>query len=214
MSRSAGRRAQRNLVAAKIAVMLTVCASLLCLHSSCASQRELSVDECDLGAWFIEDVAHGHARRPEELEVDAPSVEMRRLTAWLSGGTQGRYQAGGARSPEDYHPPGPLAARANRWSNLHALFLAHQVVVLPSGLVAARPDLSADDTIMALPVVDHENLDRRALDALVAGMCAPGSYALRIWLDHAAAARVQLDLQGGAELWQPGARNARAPSTR
>jgi hypothetical protein len=187
----------------RTAVALCAVFAVMGVLGSCGAERALSDDESDLCVWFIEDVAHSHQRRPEELVVASPSTEMRRLTAWLAGGTQGRYQSEGTRTPENYHPPGPLAARANRWSNLHALFLAHQLVELPSGLVAARPDLPSDDMVAALPIVDHENLDRRALDALIAGMCAPGSSSQRRWLERAAAARVQLDIQGGAELWHP-----------
>ena len=181
---------------------------LFLLLTSCGTQRELSIDECELTVWFIEDIAHAQARRPEELQLATPSTAMKRLASWLCGGTEGRYQSGGQRAPETYHPPGPLAARANRWPSLHALFLAHQVVVLPSGLVAARPGLSTDDEAAALQLVDPENLDRRALEALVAGMCAPGSLSQRTWLSRAVQARTQLDQQGGAEIWQPHAQAA------
>lgn len=130
---------------------------------------------------------------------------MHRLADWLSGGTSGRYQHGGERAPEEYHPPAALAARAERWPSLRALFAAHQVVALSGGLVAARPDLKADDAVIALPVVDHENLDRRALDALVVGMGGDGSGAgdRRAWLELAAATRRALDLEAGAEPWPP-----------
>jgi hypothetical protein len=187
---------------------LALAALALCgLAPGCANTRALSSDERELAVWFIEDVAHGHPRRPAELALTAPSTTMHRLADWLSGGTSGRYQQGGERAPEEYHPPGALAARVERWPSLRALFAAHQVVALKGGLVAARPDLKAEDAVIALPVVDHENLDRRSLDALVVGMVDEGSGSgdRRAWLELAAATRRELDLQAGAEPWPPAA---------
>ncbi len=193
---------------------LAACA-LCIVAAGCAPERALTADERELAVWFIEDVAHGHPRRPAELALTMPSATMRRLADWLSGGTSGRYQQGGERTPEEYHPPAALAARAERWPSLRALFAAHQVVALSSGLVAARPELKAEDALIALPVVDHENLDRRALDALVVGMGGEGgggSGDRRAWLELAAATRRELDLQAGAEPWPPPVQPRAAPA--
>jgi hypothetical protein len=206
-------RPARRLTPAALALVALL---VLCgVAGGCGRERALSSDERMLAVWFIEDVAHGHPRRPAELALTAPSVAMHRLADWLSGGTNGRYQQGGERAPEDYHPPLALAARAERWVSLRALFAAHQVVALGGGLVAARPDLKAEDAVVALPVVDHENLDRRALDALVVGMGGDGSGAgdRQAWLELSAATRRELDLQAGAEPWPPPAKPKPAQAT-
>lgn len=161
------------------------------LISGCGGPRGVVSDDIDLVTWFIEDVVHGNQRNPQELVLPDSSEEMERLATWLAG-TSIRDQ---------YHPPLQVAARRDRWPALKALFRQGQAVVLDDGLVAANPQVAKEDQSYALPIVDAENLDRRAIDALVIGLARADRSQAGLWVARAAAARIALDTQGGAKRW-------------
>lgn len=159
--------------------------------TACGEPRGLSRDHIDLVTWFIEDVAHGNVRNPQELVLPDSSEEMERIATWLAGDNV----------RDKYQPPRQVAARRDRWPALKALFLQSQAVVLDDGLVGANPQASKDDQAYALPIVDAENRDRRALNALVISMAKADHAAAKIWLARSTAARLTLDVQGGAKRW-------------
>lgn len=171
--------------------MLATLALTPLLLTACGEPRGMSRDHIDLVTWFIEDIAHGKTRNPQELVVPDSSEEMDRIATWLAGGSV----------RDHYQPPRQVASRRDRWPALKAMFLQSQVVVLDDGLVGANPQQSKDDQAYALPIVDAENLDRRALDALVISMARADRSAAKVWLDRSAAARLTLDVQGGAKRW-------------
>lgn len=161
------------------------------LITACGEPRGVVTDDIDLVTWFIEDVVHGNPRNPQELVLPDSSEEMQRLATWLAG-TSVRDQ---------YHPPLQVATRRDRWPALKALFRQGQAVVLDDGLVAANPQLPKEDQSYALPIVDAENLDRRAINALVISLARADRSEATTWVARATAARIALDTQGGAKRW-------------
>jgi hypothetical protein len=174
-----------------LGALLALLACLPFAVTGCGAVRGVDNDNIDLVTWFIEDVAHGQTRNPQELVLPNSSEEMERLATWLTG-TSVRDQ---------YHPPRQLASRRDRWSVIKALFRQEQAVVLDDGLIAANPLLSKDDQSYALPIIDAENLDRRALDALVIAVAKAEHAQAKVWLARSRAARLALDVQGGARRW-------------
>jgi hypothetical protein len=169
-------------------------AGLLCsplLVSACGEERGATADDIDLVTWFIEDVVHGLRRDPQELVLPDSTEEMSRISTWL----------GGSSTPDRYQPPRQVATRRERWPVLKALFLQGQAVVLDDGLVAASPKLPKEDLTYALPIIDAENLDRRAIDALLISLARADHRSAKVWVARAAAARIALDTQGGAGRW-------------
>lgn len=171
-------------------VLATLALSPLFL-TACSEPRGMKRDHIDLVTWFIEDVAHGNVRNPQELVLPDSSEELERIATWLAGGNV----------RDKYQPPRQVASRRDRWPVLKALFLQNQAVVLDDGLVGANPQRSKDDQAYALPIIDAENLDRRALDALVISMARAERSAAKVWLARSTAARLTLDTQGGANRW-------------
>ena len=173
-----------------IGLPLVLLAALL--GAGCASSRALPRAHVELIAWYVEDLAHGNQRRPDELRVPDAGPQLQRIAAWAdSNHLQGEAQ-----------PPPHVAGRRERWPALSALFRSHLVVVLPAGLVAARPDLEREDRALALAVVDAENHDRRTLDAVLLSMISADDRVAGAYLEAVARARVESDVRGGAEVWQ------------
>lgn len=161
------------------------------VFTSCGDPRGVRHDHIDLVTWFIEDIVHGNPRNPQELVLPDSTPEMQRIATWLIG-TSVRDQ---------YHPPRQVAARRDRWPALKALFLQDQAVILDDGLVAANPRVAKEDQAYALPIIDAENLDRRALDALLISMARADRSAAAAWVARFTAARIALDSQNGAKRW-------------
>jgi hypothetical protein len=153
--------------------------------------RGLPVEHAELVAWYIEDVAHGTARRSQELELAEPTPAMERIAAWAAGSEVRGVHA----------PPHHLATRLERWSVLRTLLRSGMVVVLDSGLVAARPGLERGDLDYVLPLVDAENHDRRSLDALILTISEAGVDETRRYRLASVQARLRLDEQAGARRW-------------
>ncbi len=170
--------------------LLGVCAYALLL-SGCGEPRGVSPEQVELVAWYVEDVAHEQRRDPRELTIPGSSEELTRIASWLTGTTV----------QEQRLPPRQLAARRERWPVLKALFLQGQTVVLDDGLVAANPTTSKEDQAYALPFVDAENRDRRTIDALLISMADADHRAAKDWRARLTAARIALDVQGGAKRW-------------
>jgi hypothetical protein len=172
----------------------TMLAALVCsplLLSACGQTRGVRNDDIDLVTWFIEDLVHGLTRNPQELVLPDSSEEMTRIATWLVGGNV----------RDQYQPPRQVALRRDRWPALKALFLQGQAVVLDDGLVAANPQVTKEDQAYALPIIDAENLDRRAIDALLISLARADRAAAAVWVARSATARVALDTQGGAKRW-------------
>jgi hypothetical protein len=180
---------RRALLAGWAAVTPLLVASLL--MSGCGEPRGVNTTDVDLVVWYIEDVVHGNPRNPQELVLPGSSDEMARIATWLAGGTV----------RDQYLPPRQIAERRDRWPALKALFRQGQAVVLDDGLVAANPLVSKDDQTYALPIIDAENLDRRAINALLISMSKAERPEAKVWLARSTDARITLDTQGGAKRW-------------
>jgi hypothetical protein len=162
------------------------------LVNGCASARALPGAHAELIAWYLEDLAHGLSRRPDELRVPDAGAQLQRVAAWAdSNRVQGEAL-----------PPPHVAGRRERWPALSALFRSHLVVVLPAGLIAARPDLQREDRALALAVVDAENLDRRTLDGVMLSMISADDRVAAAYLEAVRRARVESDVKGGGEVWE------------
>ena len=159
--------------------------------TACGQPRGVSSDDIDLVTWFIEDVVHGNSRNPQELVLPDSSEEMERLAGWLADG----------QARDRYQPPPQVASRRDRWPVLKALFLQGQAVLLDDGLVAASPQLEKDDRAYTLPIIDAENHDRRTIDALIISLARADRSQAKVWLARSVAARLALDVQGGAKRW-------------
>jgi hypothetical protein len=177
-------------------LLLALCACLPLLLIGCNEPRGVAADDIDLVTWFIEDVVHGNPRNPQELVLPDSSEEMERIATWFASS-----QTPDPKNRALYQPPRQLAERSDRWPVLKALFLQGQAVVLDDGLVAANPQLEKDDRAYALPIIDAENHDRRTIDALVISMARAERSQSKVWVARFAAARVALDVQGGAKRW-------------
>lgn len=164
---------------------------VLVLTSACGDPRGVSADQIDLVAWYVEDVAHGQTRNPQELRVTDATPEMERLATWLAGTTV----------REQNQPPRQLASRRERWPEVKALFVQGHAVVLDDGLIGANPKSSREDQTYALPIVDAENRDRRSIDALLISLAKCNHAEAKSWVARMAAARVTLDTQAGAKRW-------------
>lgn len=164
--------------------------------TACSEPRGVASDDIDLVTWFIEDVVHGNSRNPQELVLPDSSEEMDRIALWLASSQKLDLQ-----TRDRYQPPRQIASRCDRWPVLKALFLQGQAVLLDDGLVAANPQLEKEDRAYALPIIDAENLDRRTLDALVISMARAERSQAKVWLARSTAARLALDVQGGAKRW-------------
>ena len=159
--------------------------------TGCGEPRGVTGEQIDLVAWYIEDVAHGQTRNPQELKLSDRTPEMDNIATWLAG----------ASLREQHQPPRQLASRRDRWPEVKALFAQGHAVVLDDGLIGANPKSTREDQTYALPIVDAENRDRRSLDALLISLSKCDRAEAKIWVARMAAARVALDVQGGAKRW-------------
>jgi hypothetical protein len=160
--------------------------------TGCGNVRGLADEQAELVAWYIEDVARGTTRNPDELVLPMSTPEMERIAGWLAG----------SQIKEQRVQPSQINERQKRWSALHALFLQGEVMILTDGLVAPSPTLSRADQIYILPIVDAENQDRRSIDALIISISKTDHNGAQRWLAMSAAARLALDTKAGATHWK------------
>lgn len=178
-------------------------AGLLLVLGGCRDRRSWRADEADIVAWWVEDVAHGHPRRAEELQLVGGSERMARVAEW-AGGSEIR----GSRS----YPP-LLDARRQRRALLTGLCRQGLIVLTPAGLLAPRPGLDPTEARLVEPAVDSENLSRRQLDSLLVQMADARPAAAEAYLAAVKAARLDLDARDGARLWTgDGARGGATPA--
>lgn len=164
----------------------------LCLLAACARGNGLNPDQAVALAGWVEDVARGRSRDPDELAVEDAGSGLAAAAAWL----RGAGQPGGATQP-----PEILRSRAARWPELGAALAAGAVVTVPGlGLVAPRPGLGREARARAEALADGENLDRRTLDRVLAGRSGERDLLLRA----TAAARDRADAEAGGRPWTGG----------
>ena len=162
-------------------VVLTACGG--------GPRRELAPQEADLVAWWCEDIARGHQRSAGELRTEHASAALARVATWA-----------GTRSPSGDLPQ-QLATRRARWPVVRSLLEQGVLVLVEPGLVAVRPDASADERSLAQPVADSENQERRTLEALVLSLAQPDDAVTRRYRSALRAARFTLDQGAGGTRW-------------
>lgn len=173
--------------------------ALLALAGCGGATRSAQDEHAELVAWWIEDVVRGAPREPDELRLAEPTTASERVATWAAGSIV---------RGESLPPPQVVARRA-RWPALRALFRQGMIVETDQALVAARPDLARDDQDYVLPVIDAENHDRRAIEAVVAALAQLEGRDLDAWVGHARKARLAQDVEAGAKLWLAGAPSPR-----
>jgi len=166
-------------------------ALLLLAVSACAGgpRRELTPREAELAAWWCEDVAHGHQRTAGELRTEDASAALQRLATWAETHS----------SLGDL--PQQLASRRARWPVVRSLLGQGLLVMVEPGLIAVRPDASAEERSLVQPVVDSENQERRTLEALILSLTQPDDAITRRYRAALRAARLELDQAGGGRRW-------------
>ncbi len=157
------------------------------------SARELRGDEARLIAWWLEDVAHGRPRDPDELATSAGSAPLARVREW----TRAINVAG------QWRPPLRLQARQTRWPVLRALLGRGIVVLARNGLVAVEPQADARDRALAQSLVDAENDDRRVLETTVLSIADAGPAATRDLRAALVRARETLAIEAGGRRAPP-----------
>lgn len=182
VSRSASR--------ATVALALLLAAVFAC---ACGDRRNLTRDEAEIVAWYVEDVAHGIPRRPEELRLVEGSQRVGRIADWMMGN-----DIRGVREP-----PALLQARRNRLQLVSNLMKQGLIVAAPdSGLLAPRPGLELVEREVAEPIVDSENRDRRSLDGIILSMADAPKAITERYLAVVRRARLELDARSGATIWK------------
>lgn len=159
--------------------------------TGCGAPRPFTADHAELVAWWIEDVVRGAPRDPDELRLTDPTTASERVATWAAGSTVRGESL----------PPPQMVARRARWPALRALFRQGMIVETDDALVAARPDLARDDQDYVLPVIDAENHDRRAIEAVVAALAQLTNDDLAAWVANARKARLTQDIEAGAKRW-------------
>lgn len=166
-----------------------------CTVCSCAFSRSAIDEEPTIVAWYIEDLAHGNTRYPGEISMVRASDSMKKIEGWLAGHAQRDRIA----------QPRFMDQRIQRWPMLHGMMNTGAVVVIESGayrgFLAPAKGLSRSDMSMTSSLVDAENNDRRALDALIASSSLPTDTHWEQYADAVALARIALDHAAGAQLW-------------
>ena len=187
-ARGAGWTARRRGDDAGVRILLFL--GLLAL-AACggAPRRDLAPQEAELVAWWCEDVARGHARSAGELRTEDASAALERVATWAVT----RSSIGDL--------PQQLATRRARWPVVRSLLKQGLLVLVEPGLVAVRPDASADERSLAQPVADSENQERRFLEALVLSLAQPDGVITRRYRAALRAARLELDQAVGGRLW-------------
>jgi hypothetical protein len=159
------------------------------LSSSCSEPRGVTSDQMDLVIWYVEDVAHGQPRNPQELRVTNPTPEMDRIASWLSA------------AGTNYQAPHKLSDRRERWPAIKSLIVQEHVVVLDDGLLGANPAFSRTEQVHAMKIIDAENHDRRTIDALIINLANFNRAEAETWIARMSNARVRLATQAGAKRW-------------
>lgn len=168
------------------AVLLVVVA--IATLTGCARAPVIDEAHAVLLAGWIEDTVRGRSRDPGELAVEDAGSGLSAAAAWLCGGAR---------------PPDVLRSRQARWNDLAAALAEGSVVTVPGlGLVAPRPGLARPLRLRAESLADGENLDRRSIDRILAGLCRDRDPVLRA----AAAARDRADAAAGGRAWEGGRR--------
>ena len=156
----------------------------------CGSHRQdpTAAEYQRLASW-IEDIARGLPRDPDELVSATASEGWAQATGWARGG-----EVSGRRTP-----PPQVANRAARWPTLAAALRDGSLVLAPTGLVAPRPDLPPAYRRVAEPLADQENLDRRSIDRIVSGLAGDA----QAWQAESTVLRTQRDREAGGKPWVP-----------
>lgn len=168
-----------------------VLALVLAFGSACQDRHTWRGPEAEQVAWWIEDLAHGAHRRVGEIQLVDQSEMEARVATWAQGSS----------TPQAHRWPALLEARIQRQPLLAACAQQGLIVHTKDGWLAPRPKLDPLQRATVDDLVDHENLDRRQLDATVLALADANPDAATAYLAAARAARTALDEAMGAPAW-------------
>jgi len=167
-----------------------VCVLLL---GGCDDRTTWRDSEGAIVGWWVEDVAHGIPRRPDELSLVDGSQKQLRLARWAQGSDiYGTHVW-----------PRVLADRVSRHAELTSLASLSLIVRTPGGFLRPRPGISIDERDLVAATISAENADRRELDALVLTLTDAQEDASQAYLQAVVEARHQLDEAMGIHLLIP-----------
>jgi hypothetical protein len=156
----------------------------LLLVGCVASRRGVALEEIEVAAWWVEDVAHGRARDPAELVAENASDGLLRIARWARGADAARPEL-----------PAPIARRRERWPALAALIRDGVVAVDPAtrALTPVRGSEQRGERALAESLVRDENGDRGAVDYTMLTLGRADDAGARRYRATARAARVRWD---------------------
>jgi hypothetical protein len=177
---------------------LTLAGMLLLLSAIPACQgirRDFTFDEAELVAWYVEDVAHGALRRPEELITASPSEGLLQIAQWARGRSTGE-------AADLSQQPRQLEARRRRWPVLRGMITGGLVTVAAGGRLVLAGQATPHERDLVLGIISDEERERDAIDVLVLNFSHAGNAAARRYRDAVFRARQRHDRQAAA--WTEG----------
>ena len=163
------------------------------LMAGCDDRKTWREAEGTIVGWWVEDVAHGIPRRPDELSLVDGSQKQLRLARWAQGSDiYGTHVW-----------PRVLADRVSRHAELESLASLGLIQRTPGGFLRPRPGISIDERDLVATTISAENADRRELDALVLSLTDAQEDASQAYLQAVSEARRSLDEAMGIHLAGP-----------
>jgi len=167
-----------------------LCLACVLLVAGCDDRTTWRDTEGAIVGWWVEDVAHGIPRRPDELTLVDGSAEQLKLARWAQGSDiYGTHVW-----------PRVLAGRVSRHAELTSLASLGLIVRTPGGFLRPRPGITIDERDLVATLLATENADRRELDALVLSLTDAQEDASQAYLQAVSEARGQLDEAMGIHL--------------
>lgn len=140
-------------------------------------------EQAEAAAWWVEDIAHGRARDPGELDFVDGGERPARIARWAAG-----HRIDGA-----WLPPLQLERRRERWPQLRRLLAEGAILATEEGWLAPAPGLPPERRAEVEALVEAENAARLLLDQLLLALGAPDPEVERVYRAAVRAARVALD---------------------
>jgi hypothetical protein len=138
---------------------------LLALSAGCAARPASAwqPEQAEAAAWWIEDIAHGVARDPGELDFIAGGSGAGRVAQWASG----------SRFNERWVPPRRLDSRQQRWPRLRKALVEQHILPDQEGRLSVAPGAPPARRAALADLIAEEHADRVFLDGLILVLGSP-----------------------------------------